>query len=875
MLVALIGLLSALCVQIDVTDANQLEITEEYLRPRLGHFAAVGQEIAYIDFYGDYFEKVLKVRDTSLKHVGQNAWKTSRPTAEFCLDFLTLFRTKGGLEMPYDIIPLDACLGWLLDDSDDKKFDVDQLSDKNKNKLNDLAKDAQFRQIYESTAFKNDTLPWKVLDDLHVYLAKLMLIHAKSPYKGCHSVWMDTHNRFIERAYLSDCESETDCHPYGIEHSDEDSYLRLITESTRNAVTNCYEVMLQQMPAIWKKHRKSDESKLQNWLHLGKHPEPEQNVQVLRVLSGCDNGKSSKCSVDIVAVAEELQQVKKFSTKAVKNFTDAIANYAKRNVDLAANGGDPLGQVRYGKALTRLCESFIDKEAFKSQTGGATVDEGPAKKDKPMNVYPLISSLIKVTNHEPIFHISKEQFQNDVVNNNWTPLYLTTLACQIMATSLGYLNYNSNEGSYDVNLDMMSSIMYEDWPIDVIVSRLREGKKEPAKKKTSIFGRKSSSQSTSDSKDAKEASDSDDSPPASPKPKGGLFWSKKDKKQASPEPSSPDGDDSDDQSESSATSPDTEQSEVQTPVARKRQRNLSDEVEQEQDQLRKGAFPAGPMANAAPMANSAVGSSQAVPMGPNMMPGNNFNGLMNYQGYCMLPNGQPGVCPNMQSPMGMHFASPINMMSPNVYYSNIAANMNGHMQMNVPMVQNPNVGFNGQVPNMNQFGPVGPSGMMPNHGENMPQMSLGNSNQMMSNQMMNNQPMMAHNQMMNGNQMMANNQMMTNNQVMSSNQMMSNNQMMNGNQMMPNNQMAPNNQMMSGNQMANMNTNGFNAGTQNMMQHQAATGGQQTNVPQMGTNGMITGGGGPQFAFGGSAQANHPSAGTNGFTFGATDNRVH
>lgn len=476
--------------------SNQEENTDEFLRARLGHFHRM-KDPRYLEIYEEYFKNVLKKRDKSLEAANVNQWVNVRPTAHTCLDYLQYFRVKKyTLQKPFDIILLDACLDWLYDQSDEKRFDVDQLGKTNTVKLSNLAEDQTFKQIFASTQFKTDSLPRNLTNEIYNYIMRLLEVHAGNPSNGCHSLWMDAYNDFIEQVYIGNCETEEGCNFYGIEHSDDDSYLRLIAQSTKEATASCYNVMQKQMPALWKESRRAeDHSSFRGKVKaaIGKlMGQTEQSI--LQLVSGGDPNKS----VDLAQVADDLRRIKAQDEKAIKRMTGALANYVKHNADLGSTAGDAYGRVRYGRALTKLCRSYTDPNFFLAATGGAAVDEDPDVVKKPFDFYHLIYSLVKVTNHEPVYGVSKEKFEKDIIRHKWVPLYLATLACQIIATSVGSLNFDSNEGNFEVELDLAARVLYADWPISAIVSKLKPDP-DSRKKSFSLFNRHKGHDDDSDS----------------------------------------------------------------------------------------------------------------------------------------------------------------------------------------------------------------------------------------------------------------------------------------------------------------------------------------------------------------------------------------
>lgn len=448
------------------------------MRPRLGYFPEVS---GYLKIYEEYVENVLKPNDMKFEYLNINDWRNVRPEGELCIDFLQGFQVNGHkLNKAYEIVLLDACIFWLYESSEEKDFDVSRFNSATKKELKAIKKDAKFKEISESTMFKGDKLPQKLKNNIHEYLLRLMKIYNENPRNGCHSLWMEAYNDFIEDIYLADCEDEDNCLFFELEGADKDSYLSLIVESTKDASKDCFNVMQTQMNGLM--HKAYDDETMTGLYTKLKaatskvarqsksHGWSREMIRILQLITQTD----VETPIDLTKVVEVLHNLKNNDDEEVKRFTKSIADFAMSKVNLKDTVNDPQGRIRFGKALTKLCRPYIDPKEFLSRTGGSTLWEDEPGMKKPFEFYHLIYSLIRITNHEAIFMVTKQKFEEDVLKNDWVALYLATFACQMISTTWGRLNYDTNEGKYTVSLRPNARVLIEDWPIDLIETELTQ-----------------------------------------------------------------------------------------------------------------------------------------------------------------------------------------------------------------------------------------------------------------------------------------------------------------------------------------------------------------------------------------------------------------
>lgn len=462
-----------------------------HMRPRLGHFQHVE---GYMKIYEEYFENVIKLTDRSVNQIDINDWRNVRPTGERCINFLQAFQVKGyKLHKPFDMIPLDSCLDWLADTSEEKKIDLDKFNSVTKEEHDRLLADARFKNLSASTGFKGDKIPNELKEKLHEYFARLLKIHADNPKNGCHSLWLEAYNDFIEDIYYGKCEEEheEECVPFGLDGSDQDSYLNLIVDSTKQAASNCYNHVTQRQMAglISAAYEQESKSGLYSKLKTaatGKVAKQSDSmrwsremINILQLVTGSDPEKP----IHLPLVVQALHKLKNNEPETVEKFTDAISQYANQNVNLKDTGDDPDGRARFGHAMTKLCKPYIDPKLFLSQTGGSTLwEDDPNAAKRPFEFYNLIYSLVRLTNYPSIFGITKEKFEEDVLANHWESLYLATFSCQIISTTWGQLDYDTNQDVYKVYLRPNFEVTIEDWPIVVINQRLGSQKVESEEK---------------------------------------------------------------------------------------------------------------------------------------------------------------------------------------------------------------------------------------------------------------------------------------------------------------------------------------------------------------------------------------------------------
>lgn len=480
----ILRLLILLAISIDYVLSGNQELINTYLhlRPRLGHFHKVD---GYLKIYEHYFSNVIQKLDKKLSNIDTNDWRNVRPTGESCVNYLLGFQVKSyKLNKPYELIVLDSCLGWLYDTSAEKQFDLDKFNSATKEELKMISEDKKLKEIYGSTNFKDDQIPKELKEKIMDYLLKLLKIYADNPRNGCHSLWLESYNDFIEEVYLNDCEVEDEvdkkCVYFGYENSQNDSYLNLIFEATKQASKNCYNVLQRQMSNLLDEATKHDASIYKKFKvstnKLGKQSDTSTNklsiemVKILQLVTGNDQDKPIK----LADVSKDLLALKDNDEIEIEKFTEAVSKYAMQKVDMKDTSNDPEGRARFGKAMTKLCKPYIDPKFFLAQTGGSTLwEDADDSTKKPFEFYHLIYSLVRLTNHESIYGISKEKFEQDVIANKWQSLYLVTLACQMISTTWGQLDYETNRGEYKVYLRPNAQVLIEDWPIEFIDNKLQ------------------------------------------------------------------------------------------------------------------------------------------------------------------------------------------------------------------------------------------------------------------------------------------------------------------------------------------------------------------------------------------------------------------
>lgn len=448
------------------------------MRPRLGHFPDVE---GYLQIYEDYFKHVVRKNDNKFQVIDVNDWRNVRPEAQTCINFLQGFQVRAyKLNKPFEIIMLDACLFWLYDESDEKEFDLERFNSAAKKETKAIKKDAKLKDIFESTMFKEDKIPKKLKQHIYEYLLKLMTVHSENPKNGCHSLWLEAYNDFIEDVYLGDCEDEDDCLFFNLEGAEDDSYLNLIVDATKRASKNCYKVLQTQMMGLM--HAAYDEETMTGLYTKIKATTSKvakqstsmrwsrEMIRILQLITQTD----AETPVSLAKVTEVLNNLKQNDETEVERFTAAISEYASARVNLKDTTNDPEGRIRFGKLMTRLCRPYIDPQTFLSQTGGSTLWEDETGMKKPFEFYHLIYSLIRVSNHEAIFDVTKRQFEEDVLKNNWVALYLATFACQMISTTWGQLDYDTNKAVYQVFLRPNAGVLIEDWPVELINQELHE-----------------------------------------------------------------------------------------------------------------------------------------------------------------------------------------------------------------------------------------------------------------------------------------------------------------------------------------------------------------------------------------------------------------
>lgn len=449
-----------------------------HMRPRSGYFHKID---GFLKIYEQYFSNVVQKLDKSMQNLDVNDWRNVRPTGEMCVNYLLGFQVKSyKLSKPYELILLDSCLDWLYDTSSEKQFDLDKFNSVTRGELKMISEDRRLREIFESTNYKDNTVPKELTEKIMDYMTKLLKIYADNPRNGCHSLWLESYNDFVEDVYLNDCEDDKTCVHFGYEHSENDSYLNLVYEATRQASKNCYNVLQRQMASLMDEAYKHEASLYKKLITSASKTAKQTNsmklsremIRILQLVTGSEPDKP----IRLADVSKDLLALKDNDETEIEKFTNAISKYAMQKVDLNDSSNDPEGRARFGKAMTKLCKPYIDPKFFLAQTGGSTLwendDEGSSNK-KSFEFYHLIYSLVRLTNHESIYGITKDKFEEDVFKNNWASLYLVTLACQMISTTWGQLDYETNQGEYKVYLRPNAQVLIEDWPIEVIVTKLQ------------------------------------------------------------------------------------------------------------------------------------------------------------------------------------------------------------------------------------------------------------------------------------------------------------------------------------------------------------------------------------------------------------------
>jgi hypothetical protein len=390
--------------------------------------------------------------------------------------------------------------------------DIARLDKSRRVAVGTLEKDSKLREIYESTRFKDPKgVPEKLQGELHEYLVRLLQVYSENPRNGCHGKWLEAYNDFIDDVYVGECDDETNCAFYGLVGSDKDSYLRMVAESTREASKTCYNVMQAQMRGLMEtefEHSNSGPTTLAKRLlktqvsrQLEREKWAREMVTILQLASGLDQ----ETPVNLGEVVNALDKIKTGDEETIQRFTSALSEYAVNNVDLKDSTDDPNGRGRFGKAMGKLCRPYTDLKKFLAETGGINTDDDESER-KPFEFYTLIYSLVRVTNHDAIFGVTKDQFEDDVIKNRWEALYLATFACQIISTTWGELDYETNKAKFNVLLRPTASIMIADWPIEVLQDKLpvlypkaggapssssrKSSNKDKSGSKSAMFGKK-------------------------------------------------------------------------------------------------------------------------------------------------------------------------------------------------------------------------------------------------------------------------------------------------------------------------------------------------------------------------------------------------
>lgn len=449
------------------------------LRPRLGHFSEYKSSDPFFPIFEQYFEKVIKMQVSDMKTVSASDWRNVRPTGDFCVGFLTSFQVENYvISKPFDIIPLDACLGWLYAKDDQyKPFDVEILTKNEKSYLKSLENDPILKQTYTSTKFIGPQLPESLMRQLYDYIIELLKINYDNPKSGCHGLWLEAYLNFLEDVYIKDCEDETNCVFYDYPGHENDSYLKLIAESTILASQTCYEVMQHQMRNLIEAEYENSNSGQNN---LAKRLRSKPNrvlmqskekkwsremIGVLQMASGVDSDQP----VNLGDVVTELNRITSEDKPSMDRLTNGLSEYALQNVNLKDSDNDPKGFKRFEKAKAKLCGLYMDSTLIPRDNER---DTGTEDEKKPFEYYNLIYSLVKITNHEPIFHISKHKFEEEMLENNWEPLYLAAYTCQVISATWGELSFVTNSEAFKVKFRPNFNIMIQDWPLNLLTERL-------------------------------------------------------------------------------------------------------------------------------------------------------------------------------------------------------------------------------------------------------------------------------------------------------------------------------------------------------------------------------------------------------------------
>lgn len=423
----------------------------------------------FLNAFKDYSTNVIQRVDKGLGDLN-NDWREVRPTGEFCVTFLQSFLIRDFiLTKPYDIIPLDACLDWLFWKESDKEEDYNRFSVKTRMDYDQLVQDQGLREIYESTGFKDDAIPDNIKGALDNYLHKLMGFFTENPTSGCHSLWLEAYNDFIEDVYLADCEEDENCEYFNLPGSMKDSYLKAIVSSTIDASQVCYEVMLEGIVPMME-DRLSPPKSFWSMSSSKDTPASKQAAKnnwgegMLRVLQLASDTERSQ-PVDLVKVVMNLERLKHEDRKAIKKFTKALGEYAlsDQTINVASNDNDFSGRKRFGKSMSNLCRPFMPD--------AAATDDSEENRN-PFEFYSVVYSLVRLTNHESIFGIRKPQLEEDILENHWEALYLAVFACQLISTSHAELNYDKNKASFMVGLKPHAHILIDDWPIEVLKEKI-------------------------------------------------------------------------------------------------------------------------------------------------------------------------------------------------------------------------------------------------------------------------------------------------------------------------------------------------------------------------------------------------------------------
>lgn len=444
------------------------------MRIRTGYFSRCE---GYLDIFKGYSTNVIQRVDKSLGDLN-NDWREVRPTGEFCVTFLRSFQIRDYiLTKPYDLIPLDACLDWLYWEDSEKEEDIERFSVSNRGECDQLNDDPKLRQIYDSTGFKDDSLPEEIKAELFKYFSKLIGYFAENPMAGCHSLWLEAYNDFIEDVYLKDCEEDDNCEYFGLPDSMNDSYLKLVVESTKDASQICYEVMQEGIVPMME-DRLSPPKSFWSRSSSKNTPASKQAAQnnwgegMLRVLQLASDTESSQ-PVDLVKVVLNLERLKNEDRKAIKKFTKALGEYAltDKTIDVAANDDDFSGTKRFAKSMSNLCRPFM--------LNALPLLQSDDQKTNPFEFYSIVYSLVRLTNHESLFGITKTQFEEDILENHWEALYLAVFACQLISTSHAVLNYDKNKPTFAVGLKPSAHILIDDWPIEVLREKIPSQMPDP------------------------------------------------------------------------------------------------------------------------------------------------------------------------------------------------------------------------------------------------------------------------------------------------------------------------------------------------------------------------------------------------------------